>query len=96
MGSVNNVSVGLSQEQIDQIALILFGEPLIGTVDGVNTVFTTTFSYQDEKTYPYINGQQQELGSDYTESADKEITFTFAPLIGDVLFIQYIRQNLNP
>lgn len=96
MGSVNNVSIGLSQAQIDQIALILYGEPLIGTIDGVNTVFTTTFSYQATKTYPYINGQQQELSSDYTESADKEITFTFPPVPGDVLFIQYIRADLNP
>jgi hypothetical protein len=94
MGSVNNVSIGLSQEQINAIANILYAEALIGVVDGVNTVFNTTYSYQATKTYPYKNGQQQIAPADYTESADKEITFTFPPKVGDVLFIQYIRQSL--
>lgn len=94
MGSVNNVSIGLSQEQIDAIANILYSETPIGVVDGVNQVFDTTFSYTATKTYPYKNGQQMIAPDDYTESADKEITFTFAPQVGDVMFIQYIRQTL--
>jgi len=96
MGSVVNVSIGLTQEQIDAIANILYSEALIGTVDGVNKVFTTTYSYTATKTYPYKNGQQLVSPDDYTESADKELTFTFAPQVGDVMFIQYIRQTLTP
>lgn len=94
MGSVVNVSIGLTQEQINAIANILYAEGMIGTVDGVNKVFNTTYSYQATKTYPYKNGQQLVSPEDYTESADKEITLTFAPKVGDVLFIQYIRQSL--
>jgi hypothetical protein len=96
MGSVVNVSIGLTQEQIDAIANILYSESLIGTVDGVNKVFNTTYSYTATKTYPYKNGQQLIAPDDYAESDDKEITLTFAPKVGDVLFIQYIRQTLTP
>jgi len=94
MGSVVNVSVGLTQEQIDAIANILYPETPIGIVNGVNKIFTTTYSYQDERTYLYKNGQQLISPEDYTESADKEVTLTFPPVEGDVLFIQYIRQTL--
>ena len=94
MGSVVNVSVGLSQEQIDAIANLLYPETPIGTIDGVNTVFDTTYSYQVERTYLYKNGQQLSRGTDYTESADKQVTLTFPPFEGDVLFIQYVRETL--
>ena len=94
MGSVNNVSIGLSQEQIDAIANLLFSETPIGVVDGTNTVFLTTNSYTTGKTYLYKNGQQLVIPADYTESDDKEITFVFPPIVGDVLFIQYVRESL--
>ena len=96
MGSVNNVSVGLTQAQIDALANLLYGEPLIGAVDGVNKVFNTTYSYTTERIYPYKNGQQLVQPEDFTETDDKEITFTFAPQEGDVMFVQYIRSDLNP
>lgn len=94
MGSVNNVSVGLTQEQIDAIANILYPETPIGTIDGANKVFNTTYSYQTERIYLYKNGQQLIAPSDFTESDDKELTLTFAPVVGDVLFVQYIRESL--
>lgn len=94
MGSVNNVSIGLSQEQIIAIANILYPETPIGTIDGTNKVFNTTYSYQTDRTYLYKNGQQLASGSDYIESDDKELTLTFAPRVGDVLFVQYIRTSL--
>jgi len=94
LGSVVNVSIGLTQEQIDAIADILFVETPTCAVDGVNKFFHTTFSYQATKTYLYKNGQQLIAPDDYTESADKELTTTFAPLVGDVMFVQYIKQTL--
>lgn len=94
MGSVNNVSVGLTQEQIDALANVLYPETPTGTIDGVNKVFNTTYSYQTERVYLYKNGQQLVAPTDFTESADKELTLTFAPVDGDVLFVQYIRQTL--
>lgn len=94
MGSVNNVSIGLTQEQIDAIANLLYPETPIGVIDGSNTVFNTTYSYQTGRVYLYKNGQQLIAPTDFTESADKELTLTFAPKVGDVLFVQYVRQSL--
>lgn len=96
MGSVVNVSIGLTQEQIDALANLLYPETPIGAIDGTNKVFNTTYSYQAGRIYPYKNGQQLISPGDFTESADKEITLTFAPQPGDVLFVQYIRQTLTP
>jgi hypothetical protein len=96
MGSVVNVSVGLTQEQIDALANLLYPETPIGVVDGTNKVFTTTYSYQTERIYLYKNGQQLIAPADFTETDDKEITLTFAPFTGDTMFVQYIRENLNP
>jgi len=96
MGSVVNVSAGLSQIQIDAIANLLYPETPIGTVDGANKVFTTTYSYTTERVYLYKNGQQLVSPEDFTETDDKEVTLRFAPQSGDVLFIQYVRENLNP
>lgn len=94
MGSVNNVSIGLTQEQINAINNLLYPETPIGVIDGTNTVFKTTYSYQPGRIYPYKNGQQLKSPADFVESADKEITLTFAPRVGDVLFVQYIRDSL--
>lgn len=96
MGSVVNVSIGLTQEQINAIANLLYPETPIGAVDGTNKVFNTTYSYQTGRIYPYKNGQQLISPGDFTESDDKEITLTFAPQPGDVLFVQYVRSDLNP
>lgn len=95
MGSVVNVSIGLTQEQINAIANLLYPETPFGTIDGSNKVFTTTFSYQTERVYLYKNGQQLIAPGDFTESDDKELTLTFAPVPGDVLFVQYVRQSLT-
>lgn len=94
MGSVVNVSIGLTQEQINAIANLLYPEEPIGVIDGTNTVFNTTYSYQPNRVYLYKNGQQLISPGDFTESDDKELTLTFAPKPGDVLFVQYVRQNL--
>ena len=90
MGSVNNVSKGLTNEQIIALANTFLSETPGGVIDGVNDVFTTLYSYQTGKTELYKNGQQLNLGTDYTESADKEVTLTFPPKVGDVLYIRYI------
>ena len=95
MAQVVNVSIGLTQEQIDALANLLYPEEPIGTVDGSNKVFNTTYSYQPGRVYLYKNGQQLISPGDFTESDDKELTFTFAPVPGDVLFVQYIRQSLT-
>lgn len=96
MGSVVNVSSQLTQEQIDAIANLLFAENLTGDVDGVNKVFTTTHTYQTGRIYPYKNGQQLVSPGDFTETGTNEITLTFAPREGDIMFVQYVRADLTP
>lgn len=54
-------------------------ETLSGTVDGVNTVFTTSFNFISGSTAIYHNGMRQQLGDDYTETGPNEITFSYAP-----------------
>lgn len=94
MGSVNNVSIGLTQAQIDALGELLYAENLIGATDGVNKVFNTTYSYQPGRIWVYKNGQQLVSPEDFSESDDKEVTVTFAPLPGDVMFVQYTRSTL--
>jgi hypothetical protein len=62
---------------------IIFAQPLVGTIDGSNKVFTTGNAVGgDAEIAVYLNGQVQVDGADYTKaivSDDWEITFTFAP-----------------
>jgi len=66
-------------------------EQLHGVVNNVNQVFITTYSYQTGSLAIFCNGMLL-AKSNYSESADKEITLTFAPsTIGmyDDLYIIY-------
>ncbi len=69
-------------------------ERLTGIINGVNKVFTTTENFVAGSTKVFINGLRQELGVDYTETDDNEITFQDAPSntgFTDVLLIEYLR-----
>jgi hypothetical protein len=89
MASINNVSRGLTNEQILALSNVLINEIPIGAIDDVNKVFTVLNSYQLGSTILARNGVTQREGIDYIESADKEITFIFPPQTGDLLFVQY-------
>jgi len=70
-------------------------ETLIGTIDGVNKVFTTQNNFQSGKTRVYINGLKQKLGVGYTETGSNQITFSEAPSnngFNDELIINYIME----
>lgn len=64
-------------------------EDLIGTINGTNKVFLTEKKYKERSTRIYLNGQRLKLLDDYTESGDKEITFTEPPESGDKIIIDY-------
>jgi hypothetical protein len=89
MGSIVNVSKSLTNEQILQLSNILINETPVGAIDGVNKVFTVLNPFQPGSTILDRNGIHQELLTEYTESGLSQITFTFAPQVGDQLFIQY-------
>jgi hypothetical protein len=65
------------------------GEILTGTVNGVNAVFTTSVNFVPGKVIVYVNGIRQKIIDDYQLSNDNTVTFTFSPLPGEVLSIDY-------
>lgn len=60
-----------------------------GTIDGSNTVYTTSVAYEATKIKVYLNGVRQKVGVDYTETNSTTITFTVAPLTNDVIIIDF-------
>ena len=79
-----------------------FRELLVGTINGVNTIFTTTQNFLRTTGYEewvYYNGQLIRHGAsnDYTAQESggvgtgyDQITTAFAPIAGDVLEILYL------
>lgn len=75
--------------------LLRVEENLIGEIDGINKVFTTTDKYLSGTTQVFVNGLKQKRGSAYTESGEKEITFSDAPStegFEDELIINYVKE----
>ena len=62
---------------------------LIGAVNGVNKLFTTTHVFINLTPQVYLNGVRQYRGEDYTEQGDNQIFFTTAPFIGDKIIVDY-------
>jgi hypothetical protein len=66
------------------------GETPSGTVNGTNDVFTTAKSFIEGSTSVFVNGLRKEIGVDYIESGIGAITFSTAPVSGDVILIDYL------
>ena len=69
---------------------------LTGTVDGVNTVFTTPEAFLAGSFRPVINGTSYEQDDDRfgcVENSETQVTMTTAPLIGDVVQGFYIEKD---
>jgi hypothetical protein len=64
----------------------LTGDTLTGAKDGVNTTFTTTFSFLPGSTAVYLNGLRE---SGYAESGSSTIVFEDPPQSGDTLVVDY-------
>ncbi len=65
-----------------------FEEPLAGTIDGTNTVFTFSHTPIENTQSVYVNGVFQSSISDYALSGTT-ITFTVAPTSPSILIITY-------
>lgn len=68
------------------------GETPIGTVNGSNAVFTTTYDFIVGTTAVYRNGLRE---SYYTETAPNTLTFSSAPLSSDKIEVDYAVQASN-
>lgn len=70
-------------------------EPLIGAINNVNKVFTTTYNIKLNSSQVFVNGIRQNIEAHYVESGANEITFSDAPSnVGyeDELIINYIKE----
>lgn len=65
----------------------IFGETPTGLIDNSNTVFTVVNNFLTDSTGVYLNGLRE---INYTETGVNQITLDNAPLVGDVLRIDYI------
>ncbi len=64
-----------------------------GSIDGANKTYTTHYNYKPNTTKVFLNGIRQAEGvmHDYIENGSNEIIFSDAPLVGDTLLIDYIK-----
>lgn len=67
-------------------------EKLTAQVNGTATVFTLANNYQSGTPLLVLNGVKQALTADYTESAANQLTMVQAPLVGDHLWVTYLKQ----
>lgn len=89
---VLDISITTSEPQIQNI----YNEYPTDAIDGINTEYNTLNDFTLGTTRVYLNGARQALGIDYTETSSAQITFTSAPLIGSILFIDYQLIVTNP
>lgn len=66
----------------------VYGETPTGTINGINDAFTTANTPTSETVRVYLNGLRQTPTTDYSVSTNT-ITFTTAPLTGDVIIVDY-------
>lgn len=66
---------------------MVLGETPTGVVDGVNATFTAAAAFQTGGTALYLNGLREQF---YTETTATTVTFDTAPIVGDLVTIDYL------
>jgi hypothetical protein len=66
---------------------------ITGLKNGINKVYTLSNSYVLQSTKVYLNGIRLTPGSDYdyTETNPNQITFAYAPVVDDLIIVDYIK-----
>jgi hypothetical protein len=62
---------------------------LVGTLDGMNTTFSTSVPYEPLSIRVHLNGVRQFRDLDYHETLDGRIIFETPPVIGDLIIADY-------
>lgn len=70
----------------------LFGEILVGVVNGSNATFTTPFNFVPGKIEVFINGLLQKLITHYQTIGVNTIIFNDSPQTGDTILSNFIKQ----
>lgn len=74
--------------EIPVLPVGIYNENHSSECDGVNVTFNTVGAIISSSSRVFLNGVRQKLGTDYLEGASS-ITFSSAPLAGDLLMIDY-------
>jgi hypothetical protein len=69
----------------------IWGETPTGSIDGVNTSFTTAYPHVANRLAVYLNGLRLRRSDDYIEISNQSFQFLSAPLPGDSLSIDYLQ-----
>jgi hypothetical protein len=72
--------------------VFIWGETPTGAVNGANKGFTTAYSYAAGQLAVYLNGVRQRKPDDYSESGVQTFLFVSAPLTGDIVTADYMKQ----
>ncbi|HXB12017.1 MAG TPA: hypothetical protein VNZ45_08540, partial [Bacteroidia bacterium] len=67
------------------------GEIPSGVLNGINTLFTTTFPFRNNTLSVYLNGNKLILGVNYTVSIPQQFILVTAPVSTDLLRVDYIK-----
>jgi hypothetical protein len=70
---------------------MIFGETPSGTIDGVNTNYTSAYPYSPNTIAVFLNGLRLRRTNDYTETGSQSFRFVNSPLPGDSLSIDYLQ-----
>jgi hypothetical protein len=72
--------------------VFIWGEAPAGSINGANKNFTTTNTYAAGQLAVYLNGVRQRRPDDYTETSSSTFQLVSAPLSGDLLSVDYMKQ----
>lgn len=67
----------------------VIGETPSGAVNGSNATFTTAQNFVPESVQVFINGVSQTYGIDYYTTGTNTIILNVAPVVGDILRLNY-------
>lgn len=70
---------------------LVVAETPSGSINGSNTIFTSSLNFN--VLWVYLNGIRMKVGSDYNVIAANQFQFTFAPLTGFTLLIDYVEAS---
>lgn len=67
-------------------------EDLIGLLNGVNSVFMTTYDFVPETLMVFVNGIKQRQLVDYNTSGTRTVEFFVSPEVGDLISSRYSKK----
>jgi hypothetical protein len=72
--------------------VFIWGEVPTGAINGTNKNFTTLNTYAAGQLAVYLNGVRQRRPDDYTETSSSAFQLVSAPLSGDIVSVDYMKQ----